>query len=711
MVYAAKGSAASFPSFDPVKTLGEPSYVKSDGLAVPPYIVIGGGYSSAGAASIGEPGWSVANTTLQGYHFLSTLTHMQGHHELKFGGEYRLAEACYFDAGVPGGYEPFDQLGTSEFLYYPIVIAGSGISALGGDGMATFLTGLGEPYSWGDYRIDVAWATSGQRWGGFIQDNWRASQKLTVNIGLRYDLEIPLTERHDRMDYLDLTQSIPIHPAPIQASSWPSVLGPIPDVTHPVGGLQFMSPSHPRLYNTVYKDFGPRLGLAYRLKENLVLRTGYGLFYQGTNSSGNISGAEGFIEDTYWLASMNGDGVTPWGRLSNPFPDGIRMPTGSSLGNLTNLGLSITDALPTANAPAYMQTWSAGFQYRLPGNWLIDANYIGTKGTHLYYYGTGGALDAVGPWIEKEATNPALVKALSTYIPNPYYGVISAYGCGMCGPTIQASQFMYPYPQFAGVSVWALPVANSSYEAFQLRIEKRLSKGLAALISYTNSKSIDDASIGTSVWLGGFARLRDPNDLKLERSLSEYDIPQVFQFSYIYQLPFGNGKKWGGKWNSVLNGFLGGWQTNGIWRFDNGMPLSLSDSGDTPPLSYGGGVPNISGTLKVNPKSQWFTNGYFANASQVLSVPPPYTIGTAPRTEPNVRVPGTQNATLSVFKQFSLNKMREGSHLEFRVESFNAFNHPQFGGINTTWNVGGFGAVTSQANVPRQVQMALKLYF
>jgi carboxypeptidase family protein len=705
-----QGVAKDFPKFNPITTLGLPSYLGADNgpIAAPSLYIYGGYAGAAGSGDLGAQSWSVYKNGNQVYHLLSTLTHMQGRHEIKFGGEWRVNQMNWFQDGTPGGLEIYNYYGTSQYLYNP------GIAGIGGDAMASFLTGVGDPWAWGQYEISPHFSTQNHRWGGFTQDNWRATSKLTVNAGLRYDLEIPRTERYNRGSWFDPTMSIPIHPAAVDAASWPSVLGPIPNLSNPTGGLVFMNPNQRHPVDTYYKDFGPRLGFSYRLRDRLVLRGGYGLFYNptefGTTGAGPF-GNEGFDAITNWLTTRNGDGVTPWGRLSNPFPDGLLYQTGPSLGNLTHLGLGIDEPIRSENIPPYTQTWSAGFQYQLPGNWLIDTNYVGTKGTHLYYLG-GGGQQYFGPWIQKEATDPALVNALGTYVPNPYYGVINSPGCGICGPTIPADHLLMPYAQFSGVSFAMPPVANSVYHAFQLKAEKRLSNGLSMLVTYTNSKSIDDASIGTyTSWIGGFSKLRDPNNLKLERSLSEWDIPQVFQVAYLWQLPFGKGKKWGSGWNSAVNAFLGGWQTNGMWRFDNGQPVALFVSGATAPDTYAGGAPNQTGVLKVNPKSQWFTNGYFANANAVLSVPPNYTIGTAPRMEPNVRVPGTKNATLSVFKEFSLNKMREGSKLQFRAEAFNALNHPQFGNIASTFNQGGFGDVQSQVNVPRQIQMALKLIF
>ena len=438
----------------------------------------------------------------------------------------------------------------------------------------------------------------------------------------------------------------------------------------------------------------------------------------GDEGAGPVAN-EGFEADTNWLTTMNGDGATPWGRFSNPYPD-LLLPTGPSLGSLTNLGLGINEPQRNANSMSpYTQTWSGGLQYELPGNWLVDANYIGTKGTHLYFH-SADAIQLFGTWVEKEATDPDLHVALGTQVPNPYYGVINSPGCGMCGQKITADHLLLPFPQFSGVGQPNPPWANSTYHAFQLRVEKRMSNGLSMLVTYTNSKSIDDSSVSTyTEWIGGFGQLRDPNNLKLERALSEWDIPQVFQVSYVYQLPFGKGKKWGGSWNSVVNGFLGGWQTNGIWRFDDGQPIHIGLSGGLAPDTYAASEPNQTGVLKVNPKSKWFeinpatsqVYGYFANADDVLSVPPDYTIGTAPRMQPNVRLPGTRNATLSMFKEFPLSRVREGSRLEFRVESFNALNHPQLGNVATTFNTGSFGDVQSQVNRPREVQMALKLYF
>lgn len=199
--------------------------------------------------------------------------------------------------------------------------------------------------------------------------------------------------------------------------------------------------------------------------------------------------------------------------------------------------------------------------------------------------------------------------------------------------------------------------------------------------------------------------------MELERSLSSFDIPHVLQFTYTYELPVGRGKALVGNANSVVNAFIGGWRTAGIWRFNDGRPEALMLAGGESLPTYGAQRPDLIGTLECTSGS-WNTKltDYFSNP-QVVITPPPFAIGTAARTDGSCRQPGQANANLSVFKEFPLAKLREGARLEFRLETYNALNHPQFGGPNATLNSGSFGVITSQINLPRQAQAVLKLYW
>jgi hypothetical protein len=361
----------------------------------------------------------------------------------------------------------------------------------------------------------------------------------------------------------------------------------------------------------------------------------------------------------------------------------------------------------------YEQTWSFGFQHELPGQILVDANYVGKKGTHLYF-GGAGEYDHLGPEIESYSLDQ--ITALNEKVPNPFYGKVPD-NTTLGGLEVSRYQLMLPYPQFTSFSTFNAPYANSIYHAFQLRVEKRMAHGLQLLANYTFSKSIDDASVvhGGTAWLGGSASLQDPNKYYLERSLSQYDIPQVLNLSYMYQLPFGRGKAVGANWDAVLNSVLGGWQTNGIWRFAQGFPLGLFLSvGGTPLPTYGGQRPSLTGTLLKNNGANWMDQ-YFANP-EVVVTPAPYALGTAPRVVSSVRTPGIKSANLSLFKNFGLGAVREGMSLQFRAEFFNAFNTPIFCGPDTTLNGGSFGQVQSTCGGgsnggAREVQLALKFIF
>jgi len=307
----------------------------------------------------------------------------------------------------------------------------------------------------------------------------------------------------------------------------------------------------------------------------------------------------------------------------------------------------------------------------------------------------------------------------NTTVPNPFFGVITDPLSPLSGTEISAVQLLLPYPQFTSLQGDTFPVANSIYHALQIRAEKEYRNGLQFLVTYTWAKSIDDASTtdDSVSWLGGRTSLQDPNRKELERSVSQFDIPHLLQFSYVYDLPIGRGKKLVGNANPVVNAIIGGWQLNGTFSFSQGRPIGLTlDSGATIP-TYGGRRPNLTGTLIRNTNSN-FVDGYFTNADQVIADPGDYTIGNAPRALSNIREPGVANATMSFFKEFSLAKLREGTRLEFRVEAFNAFNHPQFCGPDTSVRFvdgsieqGSFGKIFSTCTDPREVQLGLKIYW
>jgi hypothetical protein len=527
-----------------------------------------------------------------------------------------------------------------------------------------------------------------------MQDNWRVNDRLTVNLGLRYELTLPRTERHNRQSWLDPNVASPLQ---------------VPGLPQLKGGLVFASDSDPAPYNVDPVNFGPRVGIAYRAKGDFVIRTGYGVFFdpiKGAAAGTGNGGFTGFNWNTPLLTTYQNDGATPYSRISNPYPSGVQLPPGSTEGLLTKVGFGLSGPIPTLNNTPYIQTWNFGVQRALKGV-LIDANYVGTKGTHLYF-GGAGALNYLGPWVE--SLNSTQISQLNSFVANPFYGIITDPTSPLSSKTVQQYQLMLPYPQFTSFSGPDPPRADSIYHALQVKVEKRFSNGLQILGTYVFSKSIDNSSVacGCTTWLGGATSLEDPNRRYLERAVSQFDIPQVLQFSYTYQLPVGKGKRWGNSWNGAVDAVLGGWQTNGIWRFDNGIPIALSVSNSRSLPTYGAQRPNLLATLTRNDGSNWLTS-YFADPQNAVT-PAAFTVGNAPRDLSTVRTPGTATSALSLFKQFHV-PLREGSLLEFRAEAFNALNHPQFAAPNTVVGSSAFGQVTAQANSPRQMQLALKLYF
>ncbi len=371
----------------------------------------------------------------------------------------------------------------------------------------------------------------------------------------------------------------------------PTIVSPlqVPGLPTLHGGEVFASSSNRYNYDTYYKAIQPRFGFAWELQHSFVVRGGYGIFFQQPRSGAAGTGPwgyQGFDQQTQWIPSLNNNTVLPGARLSDPFPGtGPKLPVGNSLGAANDIGFGALGPIPAVshNIP-YEQAWSLGVQKQLPWKIVAEANYVGKKGTHLYL---GGFRD----------TNllPASVKALTTdqighlandQDPNPFFGFITDPLSPLSQPTISAFQdpnnafgISVPFPQFTGFSGDSPPIANSIYHAAQFRAEKSFSSGLQFLVTYSVSKSIDGASAtdDSISWLGGglsgnTLNVQDPYNLRAERSASTFDIPQVLQFSYVYALPVGRGKHFGGNMNPVLNAVIGGWQLNGIWRFAKVQP-------------------------------------------------------------------------------------------------------------------------------------------
>lgn len=706
---------------DPLATLGFPSYLDSNGFkGVPSIFIDSSVYPPAGG---GGSGTSIGTDPYGNYRLgqdtgqlSATLDKVHGQHEIKFGFDGRIHQMNYIQTNAPNGFFSFAADGSYA--------CPGGVDACGGDPMASFLMGqLTQACVSNDgcgsyYEIQFRPATTNYQYGFFGQDNWKVTPKLTLNLGLRYDVTLPRTDRYNRQNSFDPNAVSPLNGGNVTYTN--QVTGQ--PVTIPLhGGEVFASSNQRTNYVTDWHDIQPRLGFAYQFAPKMVVRGGYGIYY-GQSRSGVTGvvpyGSQGFNQYTNVVTTFQNDGATPYLHLSNPFPNGLIQPAGSSLGLMNDVGFGANGPLRTAgaNQTPYEQSWSLGIERELPSNILINAEYIGKKGTHLPFSGSASR-DYLGPWVENLPTTAAdpnnpcqtlTVPCLNSLVPNPFAGVITNPNSSLSGPQVPYFQMLLPYPQFTSVSTEPQLIANSIYHALQLTAEKRYSNGLQLLASFTWSKSIDDSSQADDnvTWLGSFSSLQDPNKPWLERSLSTFDIPYVIQFSYSYDLPFGHGRAFLGNMPGWANAILGGWTTNGIWRIADGRPLTFTLADGNPIPTYGQQRPNIVGTPKRNHGADWVDN-YFVDNS-VFQRTPDFTLGNAPRALGSVRSPGHFTTDLSLGKQFAI---REQMNLEFRLEAQNAFNHPVFATPDTAVDDQNFGQIFGTAVGPRQIQLALKINF
>jgi hypothetical protein len=714
------GIVADFPNLNAVTDLGLPAYFLASGYKAFPNISLG----------FGSPTFNIIREGQETHQLLGSVSWVRGKHELKFGGEGRLHRINYAQPGTPAGQFTFGAGSTSQ--------DSSAQFSTGGDTVASFVTGVGNA---GSYEIPNSVSTQSFGFAGFGQDNYHFSPKLTMNIGLRYEVAVPRTERLNRMNGFDpnLVYTLP-------------VVNPTPGAQplQVTGGEFFASRNNRHTYDTDYRNIQPRLGFAYQLPHTFVVRGGYGIYFSAPRSSASGTGPvfafQGYDQVTAQTTSFQSAGQLPGTLLSNPFPNGPVLPVGNSLGPLNDLGVTAGGPIRKVSLRTpYEQTWTFGVQKQLPWKVLVDAEYIGKKGTRLYF----GSADIFNSGLNHlprsvESLTPAKIAVLATVDPsappnNPLLPYISDPNSPLINPNIAPYQdprnpIHTPFPQFVDVGAESPPSSNSIYHALQVRVEKSFSNGLELLMTYVRSKSIDETSLSDASiqFLGGggaggnIITPQNPNDLKAERSASTFDIPQVLNLSYIYEIPFGRGKRFAGNLNPILNVVLGGWQTSGIFRVDDGRPIIPRNGASNPIPTYGPQRLDLNGALlraSGSPESHIdFTHcptctSYFAtnpDGSSPLSNPAPFTLGNAPRTITTVRLPGARDSSLALFKEFPLASIREGMRLEFRAEAFNALNHPRFAGPDTTFGPGTattFGRISSTANGPRELQLGLKLYF
>ena len=543
-------------------------------------------------------------------------------------------------------------------------------SATAGVALASFL--LGTPNN-ASVTPAPALAMQTKYYGAFIQADWKATPKLTVNMGLRYDYETPRTDRFNQLTNFDF-------------NGVPDIQGTGLDLR---GALAFVGVNGLSRYqsNPDKNNIAPRVGFAWKAADKTVIRGGIGLFYgtmTGVGGAGSNFGVSGFSAVTSMVTSL--DGVTPYRYLSNPYPDGLVAATGSSLGSATLLGQAVS-ATDRGNYAPYSAQWNFDIQRELPKGILFDIGYAGNRG--------------VGFQQNRELnTLPdsalALGSDLRTLVDNPFYGKISS--GTLAQKKVTRAQLLRPYPQFDGITSVNNSWANSRYHALQVKVEKRYANGFSVLGAWTFSKLMD---YGIGPWGGeavGGAAFQNWNDLKSEWATSTTDQTHRLVLNAIYELPFFRSSK------GILNRALGGWQVGAIASFLTGGPLGMSTASNNTFSQGGGSRPNwngVSPTMSTPTVDAWFDASVFSN-------PAAYAYGNAPRTFNGTRADGATSLDMTVGKTFQL---YEKLRLQFRGESFNVTNTPRFAPPNQSFGNPQFGKVTSQLNQPRVVQFGLKVLF
>lgn len=602
------------------------------------------------------------------FSWLGSVTRTFSRHTLKVGGEARLLRPNYRQFSDQAIQFTFNQ----SFTQGPNPAVAS---ATAGFGFASLLLGV----AGGSYTSAPALAMQHSYWGGFVQDDWKATNKLTLNLGLRYEYEAPRTERYNQLTNFDQSLVPPLQAAGLDLR----------------GALAFVGvDGRPRgQWDPDRNNFAPRVGFAYQITPKTVVRGGFGIFYAALTGVGGGSGAfgvSGFEASTAVVTSL--DGVTPVTFLDNPYPTGVNQATGSRLGAATLLGQAVrfTDRdLRTS----YSEQWNLNLQRELPGQVLLEAGYAGNRGLKLQ-----NDLELN----QLPDAELARGESLRDQVPNPFFGQITT--GTLAARTVARAQLLRPYPQFLSITATNSTFAASSYHALVASASRRFNQGLTLTASYTFSKLIDQATgtfAGEAISNGGFQNF---NNLRAERSLSSLDAPHRFIVNGLYALPFGADRRF--RPGGPLGVVAGGWEVAAIATFQSGGPLAIVSASNTNFSQGGGQRPNLNGQELSLPEGEQSVARWFNTAG--FSAPPAFAFGNAPRTLGNIRSDGIANVDFSLVKN---TRLVERVTLQFRSEFFNLLNTPRFAPPNTSFGSPAFGQVSNQSNQPRVIQFALKLIY
>ena len=616
----------------------------------------------------------------------ATLTKIVGTHSIRTGAEFRAYQETTLNFGGPEtGQFNFD----STFTRGPLDNSPTSPSSIG-QSVAALELGLASSSS--AVTRAASFAEQSNSWGVFVQDDWKVTPRLTVNMGLRYEFEQPLHERWNRSVLSfdpNYVQPFSATAAASYAANDASLISQIPSISAK-GGLTFagVNGNNGNLYNTPKNGFLPRAGLSWQFAHGTVMRAGIGMFQGFLGVRRAAVNQAGFSQNTNMVPTI--DNLTFAATLSNPYPNGIANPSGAAGGAQTYLGQSISYFNQNPEVPRVFR-WEYGLQRELPGGFLVSADYVGTK---TYRLEVNRNLDALPD--KYLSTSPFRDNTTNSYntatVPNPFYNLVPGNSQTIfSATTIARTALMTPYPEFGGVTT-TTNEGYSWYHSLQLGAQKRFSKGYTIMANYTFSKFMQAIN------------LLNAGDPAPVREISDQDVPRRFTLSGVAQLPFGPGKPLNVT-NPVASRIVGGWEISGIYTYQMGFPIGW------------GNIICLNPSQILLPKDQRTTDHYFntapfdtLSADQLVS-----NVRTFPLRFPQIRQPDTNNVDLSLIKNTRLNGER---NIQFRFEALNAFNHPllsssAYGNVQTGPTSATFGQIigSNQAGYPRRLQITFKYVF
>src|SRR6266481_5915745 len=644
----------------------------------------------------------------ESYVLQDTFSSLHGKHSLKFGAEIRRYRYNTFEPGPLSGDFTFTDRETSL----------PGFTSATGHPVASFILGAVDRGSSSVFTTEPGYRAG--LFAFFVQDDFKVTPKLTLNLGLRWEIPFPKKEVLNRESGFDPT-------------------APNPGADNIPGALVFLGNCSTCLHRNSFQDWyfkelGPRLGLAYQVQKNLVFRGGYGISYgapiENNFGSLNLFGFNSGVSLTRGT-SPTGFSQDPVIYLSNlasaPLPPAAQVGVRAFTGTLPNRDPASAngqtlDFMPrSAAAQPYVQNWSAGLQYLLPHNVLLQADYVGSTGTRLLNGYFGSSFNQAPA--KFMALGDILSDDLATDLADPVNGpILASFGItALPYPDFENNNYdtsvaaaIQPFPQFQGLVNNYPTMGNSTYHSLQLMGRKTTRHGLSFIAAYTWSKTLTDTDSALSA--SGSQVVQDFYNRKAEKAIASFDFPQVLKLTWIYELPLGHGKKWVNT-SGPLDRLASGWQVTAIQNYLSGVPLVITSSASLGFFSFAGlradvipGVPQTmpSHGLDVTNGTQYLNPLAFATPPLSPGNSFALRFGNSPGFLPHTRGPGHSSEDFGIVKN---TRITERVGVQFRADMFNVFNRTGRADPDTCVDCGSFGIIFDPAHSPRVIQLALRLNF